>query len=80
MLLPSRVKAATSTTASSPISRADRRPSLVHTSPPVSLQPITAGTQACRSASSMNRLIAPGHASTSPTGSPLASMTPETTR
>ena len=41
---------------------------------------MTAGVQACRSASQTNRLIAPGHASGSPSGSPLASITPETTR
>ena len=36
------------------------------TSPPSSLQPITAGTQACRAASSRNAWIAPGQASASP--------------
>lgn len=41
---------------------------------------MTAGVQEWALASSMKRSMAPGQASTSPMGSPLASMTPETTR
>ena len=41
---------------------------------------MTAGTQAWRAASSRKAWIAPGHASGSPIGSPLASITPVTTR
>ena len=78
--LPLRLKSATSTTASSPSSRAVSPPSRHQTSAPSSLQPITAGAQACLAASSRNAWIAPGQASGSPMGSPLASMTPETTR
>ena len=51
-----------------------------YTVPPASLQPMTAGVQACSSASCRNSLIAPGHASGSPSGSPLASSTPDSTR
>lgn len=77
---PASEKSATSTTASSPSSSASSPVSRVQTSPPVSLQPITAGVQECALASSMNRSMAPGQASTSPIGSPLASITPDTTR
>ena len=80
MARPSSVKSATLTMASSPSSSAVRPPSRHQISAPSSLHPITAGTQACRAASSRNALIAPGQASGSPIGSPLASMTPDTTR
>ena len=77
---PCRLKSATSTMASSPSSSAVSSPSRHQISAPSSPQPITAGTQACRAASSRNAWIAPGHASGSPIGSPLASITPDTTR
>ena len=80
MARPSSEKPATSTMASSPSSSAVRPPSRHHTSAPSSPQPITAGTQACRAASSRNAWIAPGHASGSPIGSPAASITPDSTR
>ncbi len=80
MARPESEKEAVSTIASSPSSSASSPASRVQTSPPTSLQPITAGTQACSRASAMNTLIAPGQASTSPTGSPEASITPDTTR
>ena len=77
---PSSEKPATSTMASSPSSRAVSWPSRHQISAPSSPQPMTAGTQACLAASSRNAWIAPGHASGSPMGSPLASITPDTTR
>src|SRR5262249_60463362 len=70
----------TFTPAPSPRYTAVISPSRHHTSAPSSLHPITAGTHACLDAMSRNAWIAPGHASLSPIGSPLASMTPDTTR
>ena len=80
MARPLRLNSATSTMASSPSSSAVSPPSRHHTSAACSPQPITAGTQACRAASSRNAWMAPGQASGSPSGSPPASITPDTTR
>jgi hypothetical protein len=76
---PARLNVVTSSTASSPSSYASR-PCRAQTVAPREPQAITAGTQACRRASSSPSAIAPGQASGSPIGSPLTSSTPCTTR
>jgi hypothetical protein len=65
--------------ASSPIDRA-RRPASTYARAASSLADRTAGDQPYRRASASQRWIAAGQASGSPSGSPLARLTPFTTR
>ena len=76
---PSRLKSRTSMIASSPSSRTFR-PARRYAVAPSSPAPITAGVHAYARACASQASIAGRHASGSPIGSPLARLTPATTR
>ena len=79
MSRPSRLNSWTCRIASSP-SSITRNPARAYAVAPSSLAPITAGVHEYARAVSSHERIAGPHASTSPSGSPLARLTPLTTR